>query len=93
MHYYFKSKDRLFTKVFEKVVDQLVSGLVADASDSQSSFLQILDRFIDHYSSFILANPDIPRFVIMEINKDPKKFVERMGIRSRFPSFKNVLQK
>ncbi|MCG8476460.1 MAG: TetR/AcrR family transcriptional regulator [Cytophagales bacterium] len=83
LHYYFKSKERLFTRVFDESAGKLFRGVVTDGIDKKLPFLETVELFIDRYMDLIKANVDLPKFVLTEINEDPKRFIERAGVRNR----------
>jgi len=48
LHYYFRSKDRLYQKVVQGVIGEFI-GFFADAAQLEQPFQQVLRSFIDHY--------------------------------------------
>src|SRR5512143_197254 len=66
VHYYFRSKDRLFEKVFEYIFRTYLSQIgeaVAEAPDFRTS----LKRFIDTYIDLVAANPVIFNFMFHQL--------------------------
>jgi TetR/AcrR family transcriptional regulator len=72
LHYYYRSKDKLFEKVYQlsiiRVLPQIVSLLNEDLPLENK-----LRNFIDKYLEIIIANPDIPLFILHELNKNPNR--------------------
>lgn len=72
LHYYYRSKEKLFEKVYQlsiiKVLPQIVSLLNEDLPLEQK-----LHNFTGKYLEIIKANPDIPLFVLHELNKNPTR--------------------
>lgn len=72
LHYYYRSKEKLFEKVYQlsiiKVLPQIVSLLNEDLPLEQK-----LRNFTSKYLEIIKANPDIPLFVLHELNKNPTR--------------------
>jgi TetR/AcrR family transcriptional regulator len=72
LHYYYRSKDKLFEKVYQlsiiRVIPQIVSLLNQDLPLEYK-----LRNFIDKYLEIIIANPDIPLFILHELNKNPTR--------------------
>lgn len=72
LHYYYRSKEKLFEKVYQlsiiKVIPQIVSLLNEDLPLEQK-----LRNFTGKYLEIIKANPDIPLFVLHELNKNPTR--------------------
>ncbi len=77
LHYYFKTKDRLFEAIFKKAFNQII-GSMSEILTSENPFSYKVDSFIDRYMDLLLANPAIPRFVINELNKNAERFVTAM---------------
>ena len=72
LHYYYRSKEKLFEKVYQlsliKVIPQIVSLLNEDLPLEQK-----LLNFTTKYLEIIRTNPDIPLFVLHELNKNPTR--------------------
>ncbi len=71
LHYYFRSKENLFKAVFKDIVTRFFKKLGFTLA-SNISVKEKLSVFIDNYIDLISANPYVPQFIIMEINRDPK---------------------
>lgn len=76
LHYYFKTKDKLFEKIFSFAVQQIQSNL-REIFQLEISVSEKLEKVIDIYFETMKSNPELPRFVINEINKNPKKFLNK----------------
>jgi TetR/AcrR family transcriptional regulator len=77
LHYYFRTKNKLFEKVFSivfKDVFIVLEGAVTDNMD----FERFLEEFIRQYISLLKSKPFIPQFVIHELNRKPERIVENM---------------
>jgi len=77
LHYYFRSKDKLFEEVFSDSFQQVIMTvkLVLDNADSVDSFVE---KFVKNYIGIIRENPIIPQFVIHELNRNPERIVKQM---------------
>lgn len=91
LHYYFKTKDRLFEAIFAKAFDLMVQRMNKIFA-SDEPLMEKLDAFLDQYLRMLSRNPAIPRFVINELNRHPKKFVKRMLGRKNKPDVQNILE-
>jgi AcrR family transcriptional regulator len=77
LHYYFRTKDKLFEKVFAivfKDVFQVLENAVANEMD----FEQFIEGFITQYIKLLKSKPFIPNFVVHELNRKPERIVEQM---------------
>ena len=82
LHYYFRSKDKLFEAVFieafNKMVPQVIELLKTD--------LPLFDKitlFTEQYIDLFIKNPFIPGFVLHELSRNPDRVVDlisNMGI-------------
>lgn len=71
LHYYFRSKQKLFeaifNKLFKKAFPSLKNFILSDAP------IEIKIRtFVDSYMNLLANNPYLPMFILKEINRDPK---------------------
>lgn len=72
LHYYYKSKEKLFEKVYQLSIIKLIPK-IAELLNKDLPLEQKLRGFVDKYMEIIKANPDIPLFVLHEMNKDPNR--------------------
>ncbi|WP_372947854.1 TetR/AcrR family transcriptional regulator [Mariniphaga sp.] len=70
LHYYFRTKQKLFEAIFKKVFNQIFPGLETFIH-SELPFEKKLSIFIEKYIDFLLKNPFIPSFILKEIHRDP----------------------
>ena len=76
LHYYFRSKDKLFDRIFQEVFGQLFPKLqiLVDATKSIEERVQI---FVKEYMTVMQQNPFLPLFILHEIQRDPDSLHER----------------
>ncbi len=74
LHYYYRTKDKLFEKVFE-VAFSLFLPKVKDIMMSDKSIIEKISFFIDNYLDLLNKHPYIPGFVINELNRNPEILV------------------
>lgn len=80
LHYYFRSKDKLFEYIFDKKIS-LMFPKMEELFDENASFIEVLSGFIENYIKLLMANPFLPLFVITTINKsDREDFLEKLPI-------------
>ena len=80
LHYYFRSKDKLFEYIFDKKIS-LMFPKMEELFDENTSFIEVLSGFIENYITLLIANPFLPLFVITTINKpDREDFLEKLPI-------------
>lgn len=71
LHYYYRSKDRLFHQIFEKVFSQFVPHLGVIFM-SEMSLEEKIRAFVGRYIDIFIENPLIPIFVMQELSKNPQ---------------------
>lgn len=77
LHYYFRTKAKLFEKIFSLVFKDIFEVLEM-AVMKELSFEQFLEQFITEYIGLLKKKPYIPQFVIHEINRNPERIIEHM---------------
>jgi AcrR family transcriptional regulator len=71
LHYYYRSKDRLFNAVFEVVIVEMVDSLSVVFNKDVSVFNRIRE-FFDKHQMILSQNHLIPLFMLNEIHRDPE---------------------
>lgn len=71
LHYYFRSKEKLFEKVFYDVLSEFMP-LLGQALNVNKSIEQKMVTFAELYYRFLSENPFIPQFIIGELSRDPE---------------------
>lgn len=77
LHYYYRSKDRLFEAVFNEAFGKFVPKL-GYILNTEGSLKDKIEDFIDVYIDMLNANPYIPMFILHEINRDPQRVITLM---------------
>jgi AcrR family transcriptional regulator len=79
LHYYYRSKEKLFEIVFKTAIKMLVPNLVNAYKSGDGDFFTRLRKFIDSYITIIEKNPHIPAFVIHEVNHRPDQLTNMLA--------------
>lgn len=74
LHYYFRTKQKLFEAIFSKLFNQIFPNLEMLIKADKPIDIK-LGNFIDKYTEIMLKNPFLPAFILKEINRDPNFFV------------------
>ncbi|OIP04686.1 MAG: hypothetical protein AUJ97_02380 [Bacteroidetes bacterium CG2_30_32_10] len=75
VHYYFRSKDKLFDAIFEEAFSQFIPK-VAETMASDKDIFEKITIFVDTYIEMFINNPHIPTFILHEINRNPDRIVD-----------------
>lgn len=86
LHYYFRTKEKLFESIFQQVKGGLLPR-VAEIFKSDLPLFEKLRLFIDNYIDLLVESPYVPLFMMNESNKDPEKFIEKIGVLEKLQSF------
>jgi Transcriptional regulator len=71
LHYYFRSKEKLFEAVFQEVI----KGFFRSIEKTLYAELPLTEKaefIVDRYITTIESNPFVPQFIISEINRNPQ---------------------
>ncbi len=79
IHYYFRTKDKLFQNIFMGKVELIFSSIVGQL-EKTLSFEEALTLFIEKQYEMILQNPRIPFLILTEIHSSPERIVELEAI-------------
>ena len=70
VHYYYRTKDRLFEAIFEKKMKFFIGSLL-EISQENLPFKEKLAKKIEAHFDAILEDPQLPLFLFSEINSNP----------------------
>jgi AcrR family transcriptional regulator len=80
VHYYFRTKQKLFERVFESVFE-IVAARISSSLEMSESIDELLDNITGIYFSVLAEKPYIPDFVIHELNRNPELIVHLIKTR------------
>ena len=72
LHYYYRSKEKLFLAVFRFAVLQFLPG-IQEMLTSNIPFNEKIQRFVNRYINILLEHPFVPMFIIQEIHREPDR--------------------
>ena len=70
LNYYFGSKKKLFEMVMAEKVKELFGNIAPILSSTTFSLHEKVERLVTDYTDLLLANPDLPLFVLNELKAD-----------------------
>jgi len=74
LHYYFRSKDKLFEAVFSEVAGKLFPAM-AQILNAELGVREKISFLVKIYLKGISENPYIPAFVLNTLNTKPERFL------------------
>ncbi len=78
LHYYYRTKDRLFEAVFSRAARHVMVP-VLEVLGSSLPLREKVERFVHTYIDQVLANPHIPGFVVEELRRNPDRLRQFIG--------------
>lgn len=75
LHYYFRSKDKLFDLVFAQRVQEFFRGLVGIIS-GPGTLEEKIRAIVVHDIDMIRSQPDLPIFIMQELTQNPDRLVQ-----------------
>ena len=75
LHYYYRSKDKLFDTVFEHVVGALISQQ-RYVINADMPLIEKMKLFVDNTLNFLLNNPGSVSFLVHELNATPERMIK-----------------
>lgn len=91
LHYYYRSKDKLFEIVFDEAVGQLLSG-VNDIFQADISPREKIIAAVEHYITSLNKAPYLPLFVVHEISQNPERILRKFADTALLPNMHLFLQ-
>lgn len=70
LHYYFRTKEKLFEAIFGQVFSQILPNLMLMVR-SELPFEEKLGIFVSNYIDLLMKNPFVPTFILKEMNRKP----------------------
>lgn len=70
LHYYFRTKDKLFQAVFGMIVEAIIPKFQDIITCNDLPLPVRVERIVDVYYSLLQENPYLPLFILREIDRD-----------------------
>lgn len=90
IHYYFRTKENLFTMVFQQKI-QILATSFSQSFDQDLPFFEKLRLVVGAHFDFVAANPKLLFFVYGEIATDEER--KKMLVRSILPKLKGIIKR
>ena len=78
LHYYFRSKEKLFKAVLQNLLNRLLP-LLEKIILEDIPFDRKLALFVERYLDLLRDNPYLPNFIMNELNKNPDWMLEHLS--------------
>ena len=93
LHYYFRTKDKMFEAVFIKIIAAIVPR-VHNILTQDIPFLERIDKISDEYITLFIKNPYLPKFIFGEVQRDVNHLlhiIEKLNCDRYFKDLKQYL--
>lgn len=92
VNYYYHSKYNLFEIIFDEALNVLVKRIFS-VLDSDKPFFELIECWIASYYETLLEYPQIPIFMLNEINQNPERLTQRIQQREPYNVFLKISQR
>lgn len=75
LHYYFRSKDKMFDLIFAQRIGEFLSG-IAQHMFSEKPLRQKIEGIIEHEINMLIEHPHLPIFIFQELAQNPNRIME-----------------
>lgn len=73
LHYYFRTKDKLFERILTRKVELLRDIMLRSVGNPGMPLFDKIKLAINNHLDFIAENPDLPRFLVGEVFGQPER--------------------
>jgi len=77
LHYYFRSKDKLFAAIFDEAFHQFLPR-IAGYFQADIPLFEKIEKITGLYISMLKQNPYIPMFILHEVQNNPDLIVDKL---------------
>lgn len=92
LNYYFRSKQKLFEEVMKEKIQTLLQTLIPVLNNPTTSLEEKIDLIVSNYIEVLLANNDLPIFVLNELRKENISFISGIPVQKIFSQSSFVIQ-
>ena len=78
LHYYFRTKERMFQAVFGPIVLSFLPRLSGIIRQEGKSLPDRIGEVVDIYANIFVENPNLPLFIVREIHRDPEYLLKAL---------------
>ncbi|MBS0000658.1 MAG: TetR family transcriptional regulator [Cyclobacteriaceae bacterium] len=78
LHYYFRSKEKLFASIFNKILSQIGPAMLTFINEEIPLEVKIW-KFVDSYLELMKKFPRMPLFIINEISINPERIIGHLN--------------
>lgn len=80
VNYYFRSKEKLFEQIMFETMSDFMKTMSLLFNDEKTTLEKKVELVTDKYIDLIIAEPEVPLFIMSEIRRDVTGFLEKLPI-------------
>ncbi|MDR2948939.1 MAG: TetR/AcrR family transcriptional regulator [Dysgonomonas sp.] len=80
LNYYFRSKEKLFDIIMEESLTEIFFVITSVVNDEETSLSEKIEAIVSRYTDSLLPNPNLPLFVLSEIQANPQRLLQKVGV-------------
>jgi len=80
LNYYFRSKEKLFDIIMEESLQEVFSLIENIVNNKETTLSQKIDTIVNRYIDSLLVNPNLPLFVLSELQANSDRLLKRIGV-------------
>lgn len=92
LNYYYRTKENLFYKIIEEILEGIIPHFENLLSKDTLSFQERFLGIIDVYADFLSRNNVVPRFVIMEMQRHPQTLFDFVNTNQKVKKYLQLLR-
>lgn len=84
LNYYFRSKEKLFQIIMLDSIHALFQSILPIFFEEETNLFEKIEKFVDCYIDKLKTDPEIPLFILSEIQRNPMVIMEQVPFREIF---------
>lgn len=91
LHYYFRTKDRMFQAVFGMIIQKVLPKLQDIITAKDTPVAERVSRVLDTYYEIFKEKPELPLFIVNEIHRDTEHILNAIYNSPMKPAFTTLI--
>lgn len=83
INYYFRSKENLFGIIMMESLQLFVGSIIPILNDETTTLQQKVETIVSRYIDMLIANPNVPIFVMTAVNNNPHELMQQLRQRNQ----------
>jgi AcrR family transcriptional regulator len=82
INYYFKSKENLHRIIMLETMGAFINTMIPVFNNPDTSLDEKIEQIVSNYTDLFLDRPDIPLFILNQINQNADKFLDHVQVKA-----------